>query len=171
MMLLREKNVWLGVLVLCSLPFLLFGCYSFSATSLPSHIKSVKIEDVENLTTHSDLGIELRQGLVELFHKEASGIRIVNELPAATFKLTLKQYTNQADNYNSDATVETYRTVLLVDVVFTDEVKKEVIYEGHNLRAEGSYDVLKNETEDEHGKPRAIEKMQELIVNNALTQW
>ena len=50
-----------------------------------------------------------------------------------------------------------------------DMTKKEkVIYESKSLSAEGTYDVQANETEDRHGQARAIEKMQDLIINH---QW
>ena len=42
---------------------------------------------------------------------------------------------------------------------------------GENLSADGTYDVLQNETEDRHGQSRAIAKLQDLIIANALAKW
>jgi hypothetical protein len=58
-----------------------------------------------------------------------------------------------------------------VAVKFYDNVKERTIYEAKSLSADGVYDVLKNETEDRHGQERAIEKMQDLIITNALAKW
>ncbi|HSQ42773.1 MAG TPA: LPS assembly lipoprotein LptE [Fibrobacteraceae bacterium] len=162
----------LNLLILPALAFL-NGCYSFSATCLPSHIHTVRIDDVQNLTTDPLLGIRLREGLLTLFRKNASGIRIVsdNEDADAEFQLTLTNYTNATETYTSSAEVETYKVTLTADVSFRDLVKNTVIYQGKALRAEGVYDISQNETEDQHGQERAIEKLQELIVNNALAKW
>ena len=46
-----------------------------------------------------------------------------------------------------------------------------MIYKGENLSADGTYDVLQNETEDRHGQARAIQKLQDLIIANALAKW
>ena len=50
-------------------------------------------------------------------------------------------------------------------------VKDKIIYENKSLSADGTYDVAKNESEDRHGQTRAIEKLQDLIVANALAKW
>ena len=147
------------------------GCYSFTATSLPSHIRTVTIPDIQNQTTDPVLGNRLHQAVVELFQKNAPGIRVVNSDGDADFQLTLVNYTNAPENFSRDAAVETYKVTLVVNATFRDQVKNTVIYDGRNLRADGVYDVTKNETEDRHGQQRAIEKLQELIVNNALARW
>lgn len=150
------------------------GCYSFSATSLPPHIKTVRITDVKNQTSDPALGIRLQQGIIDLFRKDASGITILtddNSEAHAEFSIVLIRYENRPDNYSRDATVETYKTTIAVQVMFQDKVKNQVIYQNQDLRADGLYDVLKNETEEDHGQRRAIEKLQELIVTNALARW
>ena len=165
----------LALLALVSLALSLGGCYSFSATSLPPHIKSVTIEEVENLTTDPNLAQRLRDGIVDMFQRNAPGIRILPEGGDSRFSIRLTGYTNAPENYSRDASVETYKATITVDVSFRDlsrdSVKNPVIYEGRGLRGEGVYDVAKNETEDRHGQARAIEKLQDLIVNNALARW
>ncbi len=150
---------------------LLAGCYSFSATNLPPHIKTIRIADVQNLTTDPMLGVSLREGLVTMLRKNASSIRIVSDSADAEFQISILNYTNTPDNVTRDALVETYKVVLTVDVLFQDLVKDSVIYQAKNQRAEGVYNIAKNETEDKHGQQRAIEKLQELIVNGALAKW
>ena len=147
------------------------GCYSFTATTLPSHIRTVVIHDIDNRTLDPVLAMRLREGVVKLFKRNAGSVRIVNEEGDADFSMTLLGYSNRPENYTSSSNVETYRVTLRVNVDFYDNVKKTVIYEGRGLSAEGIYDVQKNESEENHGQARAIEKLQELIVANALAKW
>ncbi|MCK9182436.1 MAG: LPS assembly lipoprotein LptE [Fibrobacteraceae bacterium] len=149
----------------------LVGCYSFTASTLPSHIKTIQIHEVDNKTLDPVLGNTLRDSVVRMFRKNAGGVRLVNSDADADFELTLLSYTNKPENYNSSSEVETYRVTLKVNVRFFDNVKNKVIYKGDNLSADGTYDVLANETEDRHGQARAIEKLQDLIIANALAKW
>jgi ABC-type transport system substrate-binding protein len=150
---------------------LLSGCYSFTASTLPSHIKTVKIHEVEDKTLDPVLANNIRAGVLEMFRKNASGVRVVNDNANADFEMTLLSYTNKPENYNSSSDVETYRVTIRVSVKFYDNVKERVIYESKSLSAEGTYDVQANETEDRHGQTRAIEKLQDLIITNALAKW
>lgn len=161
---------WIFVLGTVSV-LTLFGCYSFTASTLPSHIRTIQIHEVDNKTLDPVLGNTLRDSVVKMFRKNAGGVRLVNSDADADFELTLLSYTNKPENYNSSSEVETYRVTLKVNVRFFDNVKKKVIYKGDNLSADGTYDVLANETEDRHGQARAIEKLQDLIIANALAKW
>ncbi|MDR1760336.1 MAG: LPS assembly lipoprotein LptE [Fibrobacter sp.] len=149
----------------------LSGCYSFTASTLPSYIKTVKIYEVDNKTLDPVLANVLRDGIVELFRKNASSVRMVNENANADFEITLLSYTNRPENYSASDLVETYRVTMRVNVRFYDNVRDRMIYEGKNLSADGVYDVLANETEDRHGQARAVERLQELIITNALAKW
>ena len=150
---------------------LLSGCYSFTASTLPSHIKTVRIHEVEDKTLDPVLANNIREGVVEMFRKNAGGVRLVTGDATADFEMTLLSYTNKPENYTSGSEVETYRVTMKVNVRFFDNVTEKMIYKGENLSADGTYDVLQNETEDRHGQARAIEKLQDLIVANALAKW
>ena len=150
---------------------LLAGCYSFTASTLPSHIKTVKIHEVEDKTLDPVLANDIHTAVVEMFKKNAGGVRLVNENANADFEMTLLSYTNKPENYNSNSDVETYRVTIRVSVKFYDNVKDRIIYESKSLSADGTYDIQKNESEDRHGQARAIEKMQDLIIANALAKW
>ncbi|PBC74913.1 LptE family protein [Fibrobacter intestinalis] len=149
----------------------LFGCYSFTASTLPSHIKTVQIHEVDNKTLDPVLGNTLKDSVEKMFRKNAGGVRLVNSDADADFELTLLSYTNKPENYTSSSEVETYRVTMKVNVRFYDNVKEKMIYKGENLSADGTYDVLQNETEDRHGQSRAIAKLQDLIIANALAKW
>ncbi|MCF0216093.1 MAG: LptE family protein [Fibrobacteraceae bacterium] len=151
--------------------FTLGGCYSFTASTLPSHIKTIQIHEVEDKTLDPVLANNIHDAVLEMFRKNASGVRTVTEEANSDFEITLLSYTNKPENYNSSSTVETYRVTIRVSVKFYDNVKERIIYESKSLSADGVYDVSINETEDRHGQARAIEKLQELIITNALAKW
>lgn len=147
------------------------GCYSFTASTLPSHIKTVQIHDVEDKALDPVLANDLHTAVVDMFKKNAGGIRLVNEEANADFEITLLSYANKPENYNSNSDVETYRVTIRVSVKFYDNVKERIIYENKSLSADGVYDIQKNESEERHGQARAIEKLQDLIIANALAKW
>ena len=148
---------------------LLNGCYSFTASTLPSHIKTVNIHEVDDKTLDPVLANNIHTAVVDMFKRNAGGVRLVNGDANADFEITLLSYSNKPENYNSD--VETYRVTIRVEVKFYDNVKERIIYESKSLSADGVYDVQANETEDRHGQTRAVEKLQDLIVSNALAKW
>ena len=116
--------------------------------------------------------------MIEMFRKMAfakflvaCAVLVVAGVLTGCFQITLLSYTNKPENYNSNSDVETYRVTIRVTVKFYDNVKERIIYENKSLSAEGVYDVQKNEAEDRHGQARAIEKLQDLIIANALAKW
>lgn len=162
---------WLFLFCAVLVTVLLSGCYSFTASTLPSHIKTVNIHEVEDKTLDPVLANDIRTGVLDMFKKNAGGIRIVNGDASADFEMVLLSYTNKPENYNSSSDVETYRVTIRVSVKFYDNVKDRIIYENKSLSADGTYDVSANESEDRHGQKRAIEKLQDLIITNALAKW
>lgn len=168
------KNVvvaFIAGVLMCAFACVFTGCYSFTASTLPSHIKTVQIHEVDDKTLDPVLANNLHTAVKEMFRKNAGGIRLVNEEANADFQITLLSYTNKPENYNSNSDVETYRVTLRVSVKFYDNVKERIIYENKSLSADGVYDLQKNESEERHGQARAIEKLQDLIVANALAKW
>jgi hypothetical protein len=151
--------------------FLLFSCYSFTATTLPAHIKTVCIADVDYRNFDPVIGNRLKDGIVELFRINAPAVRIVNSDADSDFTVTLLSYSNRPEAQSSNADVETYRVTMGVSVSFYDNVRKKAIYENRNVSAIGSYDVQKNESETMHGQERAIKALQDILIANALAKW
>jgi len=159
------------ILLFATLGFLLSSCYRFTATTLPAHIKTVRIADVDHRSFDPVLGNRLKDGIVELFRINAPALRIVNENADSDFSLTLISYSNRPETQGSNAEVETYRVTMGVAVTFYDNVRKKAIYESKNIQAIGSYYVQRNESEQIHGQERAIKSLQDIIIANALAKW
>jgi hypothetical protein len=159
------------ILLFATTSALLISCYSFTATTLPAHIKTVQIADVDYRSYDPVLGNRLKDGIIELFRINAPAIRLINDNADADISVTLLSYSNRPEIQSSNAEVETYRVTMGVSVSFYDNVRKKAIYENKNVQTVGSYDVLKNESEEVHGQERAIKLLQEIIVANALAKW
>ena len=94
---------------------LLNGCYSFTASTLPSHIKTVNIHEVDDKTLDPVLANNIHTAVVDMFKRNAGGVRLVNGDANADFEITLLSYSNKPENYNSNSDVETYRVTIRVE--------------------------------------------------------
>jgi hypothetical protein len=150
---------------------MLCSCYSFTATTLPSHIKTVNIADVDCRSFDPVLGNRLKDGLRELFRTNAPAVRIINDEADSDLTVTIMSYSNRPMNQTSNAEVETYVVTMGISVLYNDNVRKKAIFEHKSIMATGVYDVLKNESEEIHGQERAIKMLQGIIVNGALAKW
>ena len=106
---------------------MLCSCYSFTATTLPAHIKTVNIADVDYRSFDPVLGNRLKDGLRELFRINAPAVRIVNGEASSDLTVTLMSYSNRPYNQSSNAEVETYMVTMGVSVLFYDNVRKKSI--------------------------------------------
>lgn len=163
----RSLRVFL--IILSTLLF--WGCYSFSQTTLPGHLKTIVIYPAKNVTYQASMGDKLTQGIQEMFRKEAPSLRQINDNAQAEFEMTLRSYSNSAHKFDASGTVSEYVVTLVVDVAFRDMTKNEIIYSGSGLRGTGIYSLDANESEELHGQARALESIQQLIINNALSGW
>ncbi|GHV15519.1 hypothetical protein AGMMS49938_13950 [Fibrobacterales bacterium] len=164
-------SIVIRLLFFASLAVILISCYSFTATTLPAHIKTVQITDVDYRSFDPVIANRIKDGLTELFRINAPAVRIVNDNADSQLSVTLLSYNNRPETQTSNAAVETYRVTMGVSVSFYDNIRKKAIYEAKSVQAIGSYDVQKNESEEIQGQERAIEKLQEIIVANALAKW
>ncbi|MDB5051660.1 MAG: hypothetical protein JWO30_4731 [Fibrobacteres bacterium] len=144
------------------------GCYSFSGTTLPAHLRTVRIDPVENKTLESALADQITQGLEEGF-RSRSNLRKVNEGGDAELRCVLTDYSHRPQT-TSGATVTSYRVDLLVSVLFIDRVKGDTLYKDDHVPGYGTYAVDKGETE-ETGKRLAVESLVKVVLDNSVSGW
>jgi hypothetical protein len=147
---------------------ILAGCYSFSGTTLPAHLRTVRIDPVGNKTLESVLADQITQGLEEGF-RSRSNLRKVNEGGDAELICVLTDYSHRPQS-TSGANVTAYRVDLLVSAVFIDRVKGDTIYKDDRVPGYGTYAVDKGETE-ETGKQQAIASVVKVILDNSISGW
>ncbi len=144
------------------------GCYSFSGTTLPAHLRTVRIDPVANKTLESALADQITQGLEEGF-RSRSNLRRVNEGGDAELVCVLTDYSHSPLS-TSGATVTTYRVDLMVSVRFVDRVKGDTLYKDDRVPGYGQYAVDKGETE-ETGKRLAVESLIKVVLDNSVSGW
>jgi hypothetical protein len=146
----------------------LAGCYSFSGTTLPGHLRTVRIDPVANRTLESALADRITQGLEEGF-RSRSNLRKVNEGGDAELICVLTDYSHRPQT-TSGATVTSYRVDILVSVRFVDRVKGDTLYKDDHVPGYGLYAVDKGETE-ETGKRQAVESLIKVVLDNSVSGW
>lgn len=144
------------------------GCYSFSGTTLPPHLRTIRIVPVLNKTLESALADKITRGLEEGFSSR-SNLRKVNESGDAELITVLTDYSHRPQS-TSGATVTSYRVDVLLSVRFVDRVKGDTLFKDDHVPGFGQYAVDKGETE-ELGQKLAIESLVKVILDQTVSGW
>ena len=156
-----------ALLVACAL-LALAGCYSFSGSTLPAHLRTVRIDPVANRTLEPTLPEQLARGLEEGF-RSRSNLRRVNEGGDAELVTVLTDYSHRPQA-TSGASVTSYRVDILASVRFIDRVKGDTLYSDDRVPGFGQYSVERGETE-ETAKRQAVEGLVKVILDNSVSGW
>jgi len=164
---------WLNTLVLgiCGVAFvslILVGCYTFSGTTLPAHLRTLRIKPIENKTLESSLPDRIAQGLEEGFRQRTS-LRRVNEGGDAELVSVLKSYSHRPQSVSGDK-VTSYRVDILMGVVFLDRVKGDTIYKDDQVQGYGAYQIEIGQTE-ETGQKLAVENLVKVVLDHTVSGW
>lgn len=146
----------------------LAGCYSFSGTTLPSHMHTLVIHPVENRTLEPSLADQITRGLQDGF-RSRSNLRQVNENGDAEIFGTLTQY-SQSPQSTSGSTVSTFRVDILMSVVFVDKVKGDTLYRDEHVPGYGDYAPDNGETEAT-ARQRAVDRLVKVVLDNTVLAW
>jgi hypothetical protein len=145
-----------------------FGCYSFSSSTLPPHLRTLRLEPIQNRTLESALGDRVVRALDEGF-RARTNLRRVNEGGDAVLYSTLSRYSHAPQNTSGDQ-VTLYRVDLLLEVLFVDDVKGDTLYRETQVPGYGDYSPQRGETE-ETGKTRAIESLVKVVLDKTISAW
>lgn len=158
---------WVTVLA-AGLAACLAACYTFSGTTLPAHLRTLRILPVGNQTLESALPDRIAQGLDEGF-RQRTNLRRVNEGGDSELEAVLKSYAHRPQSVSGDK-VTAYRVDMLLSVVFLDRVKGDTLYHEDQVPGYGFYSIDKGETE-ETGQKLAIENAVKVILDHAVSGW
>ncbi|MBD3336718.1 MAG: hypothetical protein GF355_14495, partial [Candidatus Eisenbacteria bacterium] len=119
---------------------ILTGCgYSFSGSSLPSHIKTLAIPILENETLDYQVADEATEALVERFISD-NRLKVVPLSQAdAVLDGSVVSYENKVYSYTRDETPEQYIVVIKLSLEFADRVKNREIWKDEALTASAVY--------------------------------
>jgi hypothetical protein len=147
---------------------LLGGCYSFSGSTLPPHLRTLQIHPVENRTLEAALPDRVGRGLQEGF-RSRSNLRQVNQNGDAEFFGTVLQYSHTPQS-TAGSNVTTWRVDILFKALFIDRVRGDTLYTDAQIPGYGAYAPDKGETE-ETGRARAIENLVATILDKTVLAW
>ena len=147
------------------------GIYTFSGSSLPSHLKTVDIPLFENQSMEPDIAEEITGELNKQVLTD-NLLRIVAAEGDATVSGSITSYLHEPYTYGASATrqvsVDQYIVKITAQVEFIDNVKNIPLFKG-SITGEGIYDFQK-ETE-ETGREKAIKDIVRRILQSSLQSW
>ena len=146
----------------------LSGCYSFSGTTLPSHLHKLVIHSVENKTLEPSLADQITRGLQDGF-RQRSNLQLVNEGGDAEIFGVLTQYSQSPQSTSGDK-VTTFRVDMLMKVVFVDKVKGDTLYRDERVPGYGFYAPDNGETEAT-ARQRAVDNLVKVVLDNTVLAW
>ncbi len=153
--------------------FFIAGCgvYTFSGSTLPSHLKTVEIPLLENRSMEPDIADEITQELNRQILAN-NLLRVVADEGDATISGSITSYLHEPYTFGAASTrqvsVDQYIVKIIVDVNFVDNVKEQPLFKG-SITGEGIYDFQK-ENED-IGRSRAIKDIVQRILQSSLQSW
>ena len=147
---------------------LLTGCYSFSGSTLPAHLRTLRIHAVENRTLESSLPDRILRGLQDGF-RSRSNLRQVNGAADAELFGTVTQYSHEPQS-TAGSSVTTWRVDILFKAVFIDRVRGDTLYSDNGIPGYGYYSPDAGETE-ETGRAKAIDALVKVVLDNTVSAW
>jgi len=147
---------------------LIMGCYTFTGSTLPLHLKTININPVIDQTLNPVFAENLTRGIIDGF-ESSSSLRYVNQNPHCELITILKTYSHEAYN-TSGSDVTEYKIELVLEVVFHDRVKDKILFKEENIPGFGTYSILKGETES-NGQSTTINNIVEVILSNTVSGW
>lgn len=147
---------------------LLFGCYGFTGSTLPAHLRTIQIMPVLNRTLEPDLPDRLKRSLEDGFRLR-SNLRRVNENGDAELVCTLADYSHRAQTTSGDV-VTSYRVDILASVLFVDRLKGDTLYRDDKVPGYGQYFIDRGETEAD-GQRLALESLVKVVLDNTVSAW
>ena len=156
------------MVVVAALALSFTGCYSFSGSTLPSHLRTLRVYPVENRTLEPTLPDRIFRDLQDGFRSRSS-LRPVNSAADAELYGTLLQYTHQPQS-TAGSSVTTWRVDILFRAVFVDRVRGDTLYADDRIPGYGFYTPDNGETE-ETGRARAVENLVKVVLDNTVLAW
>lgn len=162
----RVMLIFSTVLILCQC-----GVYTFSGSTLPSHLKTVEIP----LFINNSLQPGIAESITDLLNQRVQSsnlLKPVAEHSDATIKGKVLSYDNHPYTYGSETrrevNVSSYVVTISIEVEFYDNKKDKALYKGI-ITQDGIYN-FPGETEQD-GRKRAIEKILDQIMQNSVQSW
>ncbi len=159
------------ILLFLLLTIFVFGCsyYSFSGSTLPSHIKSVAVPLFTNQTTEYGIADRLTESLINALVRDNT-LKVVPEGRAdSVLRGSVVDYKKEAYTYDENENVKEYIVRVYVTASFEDLQKKKELWREERLEGWGTY-LAQGETEAD-AQERAIAKLSDDLLNKIVAGW
>ena len=163
----NKRFFFAGILSFLIAGFLVMQCgvYSFSGSSLPSHIKTVGVPLFENETPEFGISETLTDGLIDAVSKDNS-LKLDRARTAdALLKGKIMRIRDTAGQYNDQEVASDYRVYITIQMEFQDVKKKKNLWE-ETFTEWGAY-----ENDRDAGIADAVKKLTEDILNRTVAGW
>ncbi len=157
------KAFWAALMFLA-----LGGCYSFTGSGLPSHLRTVRIDQVQDKARQTELADAATRLVVDGF-RSRGGLRPVDAGGDAHLETTLTDYSHQPSQYDAGGTVSRFRVTVTFAAKFTDEKENAVLFEGNGISGSNDYDP--NKLTEQDAAKKALEEAVKKLVDNTISGW
>jgi len=145
----------------------IYGCgiYSFSGSTLPSHIKTVAVPLFEDRTVEFGINQKMTDILIEAI-TEDNTLKIAGEQGAdSILKGTIMSINDVTGQYNESEIASDFKINITVRVTYEDLKNRKTLWE-ETWTQFGTYN---NSRED--GIDEALEKLATEIINQTVSGW
>jgi hypothetical protein len=163
--------------LLCAAVLVTAGCgiYSFSGTSLPSHIKTIAVPFFENSTLEYDVANQVTETITQKFVQDHR-LSVVGEGRAdCVLEGKITGYENKVHNYSAGDTPEDYIVVLRVSATLRDAVKGRDLWQEENLTVSAVYSATAGGSQalsdEASARSKAINDLAEDVLARTMEQW
>lgn len=166
-----------GLLIAALALLLAQGCgYSFSGSSLPSHIRTVAVPTFGNDSLDGLIADEVTQGAIESFLGD-NRLKVVREARAdCVLEGRVTGYERRVYSYTPAQEPEQYIVVVTIAVVMKDRVKNQDLWSNEAMKASATYVATPSSSEgvidsEAEARVEVIEKLMQDILAKTLEQW
>jgi hypothetical protein len=161
-------------IIILSINFNCAGCpYSFTGSSVPSHLKTVNISLFDDQSNFGKAGLreQLTKAITEEFINDNS-LTITDKTKAdATIEGTIERVVDKPTTVVSGETISKRRIEITVKVIYTDMVKRKKIWE-KQFTNWGDYSSSGAAfTQRDEGITTAVDKISEDILLQVVSGW
>ena len=158
-----------NIILLINLLFCSCGYYSFSGSSLPSHLKTVAIPVLDDRTSEFGVRELITEALIEEFTKDNT-LKISDPRNAdSILEGIIINIRDQAGAYDASEQVKDIKVYITVDVKYHDVKKRKIIWE-EQITQWGTYDPEASDGRT-NGITEAIDKLVADILNKIIAGW
>jgi hypothetical protein len=147
------------------------GIYTFSGSTLPTHLKTVDVPLFANTSLQANVAEELTDSLSKRV-LTTNLLRIVPTKGDATINGKVTQYANTPRSYGNagvrSVNISEYEVQIVVEIEFADNKKSSQLFKG-TITGKGVYDFQKQT--EEIGRKKAEQDIVDQILQNSLQSW